>query len=81
MDKSIIIKSLEENVIKFNEFVKILNKDEFEININGVARIKKIFFILTDLKLEYNEPLFLHHPVKLMDEASLVHCPNFPPHP
>ncbi len=35
MDKSIIIKSLDENVIKFNEFVKILNKDEFEINLNN----------------------------------------------
>jgi len=35
MDKSIIIKSLEENVNQFNEFVKILNKDEFEINLNN----------------------------------------------
>jgi hypothetical protein len=35
MDKSIIIKSIDENVIKFNEFVKILSKDEFEINLNN----------------------------------------------
>jgi hypothetical protein len=35
MDKSIIIKSLEENVIQFNDLVKNLNKDEFEINLNN----------------------------------------------
>ncbi len=35
MDKSIIIKSLEENVIQFNDLVKGLNKDEFEINLNN----------------------------------------------
>ena len=35
MDKITIIKSLNENVIQFNEFVKNLNKDEFEININN----------------------------------------------
>ena len=34
MDKKTIIKSLDENVIQFNELVKYLNKDEFEININ-----------------------------------------------
>jgi hypothetical protein len=34
MDKSIIIKSLDENVAKFNEYVKDLNKEEFEINLN-----------------------------------------------
>jgi hypothetical protein len=34
MDKTTIIKSLDDNVIQFNEFVKNLNKDEFEININ-----------------------------------------------
>ena len=35
MDKITIIKSLDENVIQFNELVKNLNKDEFEININA----------------------------------------------
>jgi hypothetical protein len=35
MDKSIIIKSLEENVIQFNDLVKNLNKAEFEINLNN----------------------------------------------
>ena len=35
MDKSIIIKSLEENVAKFNEYLKDLNKEEFEINLNN----------------------------------------------
>lgn len=34
MDKKTIIKSLDENVIQFNELVKYLNQDEFEININ-----------------------------------------------
>jgi len=34
MDKITIIKSLDENVIQFNELIKNLNKDEFEININ-----------------------------------------------
>lgn len=35
MDKTMIIKSLDETVIQFNEFVKNLNKNEFEININN----------------------------------------------
>lgn len=35
MDKTTIIQSLDETVIQFNEFVKNLNKDEFEININN----------------------------------------------
>lgn len=34
MDKVTIIKSIEETVIQFNEFVSKLKKDEFEININ-----------------------------------------------
>jgi len=34
MDKVTIIKSLEENVIQFNEFVSKLKKDDFEINVN-----------------------------------------------
>jgi hypothetical protein len=35
MDKTTIIKSLDETVIQFNAFVKNLNKDEFEINIHN----------------------------------------------
>ena len=35
MDKVTIIKSLEETVFQFNEFVSKLKKDEFEININN----------------------------------------------
>jgi hypothetical protein len=35
MDKVTIIKSLDEAVIQFNEFVSKLKKDEFEININN----------------------------------------------
>jgi hypothetical protein len=35
MDKETIIKSLDEAVIQFNEFVSKLKKDEFEININN----------------------------------------------
>jgi hypothetical protein len=34
MDKVTIIKSLNENVFQFNEFVSNLKKDEFEINSN-----------------------------------------------
>ena len=34
MDKVTIIKSLDETVIQFNEFVSKLKKEEFEININ-----------------------------------------------
>jgi hypothetical protein len=35
MEKITIIKSLDENVIQFNELVKNLNKEEFETNIDG----------------------------------------------
>ncbi len=34
MDKVTIIKSLDETVLQFNEFVGKLKEDEFEININ-----------------------------------------------
>jgi hypothetical protein len=34
MDKTNLIKALDENVFQFNEFVSNLQKDEFEININ-----------------------------------------------
>ena len=35
MEKISIIKSLDEAVIQFNELVNNLNKDEFEMNVNG----------------------------------------------
>jgi hypothetical protein len=68
MDKVTIIKSLDEAVIQFNEFVSKLKKDEFEININNrwsagqdlvhlikVLRIVNIGFTLpkTVLRLMY----------------------------